>query len=190
MASNSRRLVAIMFTDVVGFTALMGESEQRGLRVRERHRTLVGPLVRRYGGESVELRGDECLSLFASALDAVNCALAIQEGAASEPDLALHVGIHLGDVVIAAGEASGDGVNIASRLSSLSEGGGVLVSGEVQNAVRNQQGIEATPLGDHDFRNVGRPVEVHRLTGSPSASGARSPARFHRFANPFTGFQE
>ena len=70
-----RRLVAIMFTDVVGFTAMMAESEERGLRVRERHRTLVGPLVRRYGGEALEIRGDECLSVFASALDAVNCAL-------------------------------------------------------------------------------------------------------------------
>ncbi|MEE8508596.1 MAG: tetratricopeptide repeat protein, partial [Myxococcota bacterium] len=172
MTPASRRLAAIMFTDVVGFTALMAESEERGLRVREGHRTLVGPLVRRYGGESLEIRGDECLSVFPSALDAVNCALAIQAGAAGEPDLALHVGIHLGDVLIADGEASGDGVNIASRLSSLSEGGGVLVSAEVHHAVRNQPGIEATPLGEHDFRNVGRPVDVHRLTGSPSASRA------------------
>ncbi len=172
MAAKTRRLAAIMFTDVVGFTALMAESEERGLRVRARHRELVGPLVRRYGGEPLEIRGDECLSVFASALDAVNCGLAIEAGTASEPDLALHVGIHLGDVVIAASEASGDGVNIASRLLSLSEGGGVLVSGEVYHAVRNQPGIEATPLGEHDFRNVGRPVDVHRLIGSPSAPGA------------------
>ena len=85
---------------VVGFTTLMAESEQRGLRVRARHRALVGPLVRRYGGEALEIRGDECLSVFASALDAVNCALAIQAATASEPDLRLHVGIHLGDVVM------------------------------------------------------------------------------------------
>ncbi len=72
-----RKLAAIMFTDIVGYTALMAESEEKGLRARERHRALVRPLVARYHGESIEARGDESLSTFPTALDAVNCALAI-----------------------------------------------------------------------------------------------------------------
>ena len=76
-----------MFTDIVGSTALMAESEQKGLGVRERHRTLVAPLVERYGGEWIEAKGDETLSVFGNALDAVNCALAIQEGLADDPEM-------------------------------------------------------------------------------------------------------
>ncbi len=114
-----RRLAAIMFTDIVGYTALMAESEERGLRVRERHRELVLPLVEQYHGDSIEARGDESLSVFPTALDAVNCALAIEDQVQSETDVKLHIGIHLGDVVVGDGEVSGDGVNIASRICAL-----------------------------------------------------------------------
>ncbi len=166
-----------MFTDIVGYTALMAESEERGLRVRERHRQLVQPLVEQHHGESIEARGDESLSLFPSALDAVNCALAIRERLRDDPELSLHLGIHLGDVVVQAGEVSGDGVNIASRICSLSEGGGLCVSSEVYQAVRNQPGIAATPLGEHELKNVGRPVAVYGMTGKvepPQAAAGRA----------------
>ena len=93
---SERRLAAILFTDIVGYTALMAESEERGLRARERHRELVRPLVEKYHGESIEARGDESLSTFPTALDAVNCALAIGEEL-GEDELKLHVGIHVGE---------------------------------------------------------------------------------------------
>ncbi len=80
-----RRLAAIMFTDIVGYTALMAESEEKGLRARARHRGLVRPLVEKYHGESIGARGDESLSTFPTALDAVNCALAIEEQTHSNP---------------------------------------------------------------------------------------------------------
>jgi adenylate cyclase len=162
---TERRLAAIMFTDIVGYTALMAESEEAGLRARERHRQLVRPLVERHHGESIEARGDESLSLFPSALDAVRCALAIQAQLEDDSELSLHLGIHLGDVVVQAGEVSGDGVNIASRICALSEGGDLCVSGEVYQAVRNQPAIEAVSLGEHVLKNVGRPVAVYALTG-------------------------
>ena len=98
-ADVQRKLAAIMFTDIVGYTALMAESEEKGLRVRARHRELVRPLVERYYGESIEARGDESLSVFPTAFDAVNCALAIQSELRNEPELKLHLGIHLGDLV-------------------------------------------------------------------------------------------
>ncbi len=105
-----RKLAAIMFTDIVGYTALMAESEDKGLRARQRHRALVRPLVESYHGELIEARGDESLSTFATALDAVNCALAIEAAARDDAELKLHVGIHLGDVIVQDGEISGDGV--------------------------------------------------------------------------------
>ena len=135
-----RRLAAILFSDIVGYTALMAADEERGLRVRERHRALVRPAVERHRGEPVEVRGDECLSVFPSALDAVQCALALQDEVQDEPDLELHLGIHVGDVVRVGEEISGDGVNVASRLCALTEGGGLCVSSEVRQAVRNQPG--------------------------------------------------
>jgi len=172
-----RKLAAIMFTDIVGYTALMAESEERGLRAREQHRALVRPLVEKYHGESIEARGDESLSTFPTALDAVNCALAIQDQLQKDADLKLHLGIHLGDIVVQGGEVSGDGVNIASRICSLSEGGGLCVSGEVYHSVRNQPNIDATPLGEHELKNVGRPVAVYALGLEDGIKGRRHPAR-------------
>ncbi|MDJ0865053.1 MAG: adenylate/guanylate cyclase domain-containing protein [Myxococcota bacterium] len=158
-----RRLAAILFTDVVGYSALMATDEERGLEVRARHRALVAPLVERFRGESIELRGDECLSVFPSALDAVQCALALLDAVEREPDLDLHLGIHAGDVVRVGDEVSGDGVNVARRLCALTEGGGLCVSGEVRQAVRNQPEVEARALGARELKNVGRPVEVFAL---------------------------
>ncbi len=111
-----RRLAAIMFTDIVGYTALMAESEEKGLRVRERHRALVRPLVERYHGESIEARGDESLSTFPTALDAVNCALAIEAAARDDAELKLHVGIHLGTTRLRLRPSVRDIVHLLSQL--------------------------------------------------------------------------
>ncbi len=178
-----RRLAAIMFTDIVGYTALMAQSEEKGLRVRERHRALVRPLVERYHGESIEARGDESLSTFATALDAVNCALAIEAAARDDAELKLHVGIHLGDVVVQDGEVSGNGVNVASRICALSEGGGICVSDEVQHSIQNQENVEARSLGERKLKNVPRPVGVFSITGAaapPRFIAAVQPARSPR----------
>ncbi len=177
-----RRLAAIMFTDIVGYTALMAKSEEKALRARERHRALVRPLVQRYRGEAIEVRGDESLSVFPSVLDAVNCGLAMQAEIEREPELALHIGIHLGDIVLRRGEVSGDGVNIASRICALSDGATLYVSEEVHQAVRNQPNFEATPVGEHQLKNVGRPVHVFRVHGeagapSPEPTSTAAPAR-------------
>jgi TolB-like protein/class 3 adenylate cyclase/Tfp pilus assembly protein PilF len=170
---TERRLAAILFTDLEGSTAIMGTSEEAGLRAKERHRELVRRQVGRYHGRLVENPGDQTLSIFANALDAVNCALAIQEGTREQADLRLHVGIHLGDVLVRGGEVHGDGVNIAARLCTLSEGGRAFVSAEVFQSVRNQPNVEAAPMGEHDLKNVGRPVSVFALSGHPAAPAPR-----------------
>lgn len=163
--ASERRLAAILFTDIVGSTALMAQSEEAGLRAKARHREIVRPQVERYGGELIEDPGDQTLSIFRNALDAVNCGLAIQEELVSDPRLKLHIGIHTSDILIQDGEISGDGVNIAARICAISEGHVPFISDEVHHAVQNQTHLSFEALGEQEFKNVPRAVPVYRVTG-------------------------
>ena len=171
-----RMLAAIMFTDIVGYTAQMQESEEKGLRLRRRHREVLKPLVERYHGDWIQDVGDESLSCFPSALDAVNCALAIQETVRDDPDLQVRIGVHLGDVVFEEESVHGDGVNVAARIRPLADPGGICVSGDVRKLVRNQRNITASAVGEHRVKNVADPVSVFAITGTPGAPATpRSP---------------
>jgi TolB-like protein/class 3 adenylate cyclase len=173
----TRRLVAIMFTDIVGYTAVMQADEQRGVEIRERHRDLTQSLVRRFDGEWLSENGDETLSIFPSVLDAVNCALELSEALAHDPDLKLRIGIHLGDVVFDEGHVYGDGVNLAARIRPLAEPGEVCVSEEVYESIRNQGGLRMRSLGRQSLKNVERQVEVFRVdrdNGEPSRAARDS----------------
>ncbi len=94
-----RKLAAIMFTDIVGYTALMGKDEEQALQLLKKNRTLLKPIIEQFRGEWLKEMGDGTLSSFGSAVDAVNCALAIQQVLKDDPDLKLRIGIHIGDVV-------------------------------------------------------------------------------------------
>ena len=129
---TERRLAAIMFTDIVGYTALMAESEERGTpRSRAAPRSVVRPLVEQSTTARDRARtGDETLSSFPSALDAVNCALAIKAELEGDPSCGCEIGIHLGDVTCRTkAERLGDGVNIAARISPAGGAGGICISG-------------------------------------------------------------
>ncbi len=157
-----RRLAAILFTDVVGYTGLMGRDESAGRRVRARHEALVRAQVTRYRGQWIEEKGDESLSVFPSALQAVNCALSIQAELVADAELQLRIGIHLGDVTLEDdGRVYGDGVNVASRIRSLAEPGGVAVSGPVYDSIKNQVDLAASPQGEQRLKGVAAPVAVH-----------------------------
>ncbi|MEE9464169.1 MAG: adenylate/guanylate cyclase domain-containing protein [Candidatus Neomarinimicrobiota bacterium] len=114
-----RKLAAIMFTDIVGYTALMGEDEAKALQLLQKNRGLLKPIIEQFHGEWLKEIGDGTLSSFNSAVEAVNCALAIQHVLKDDPDLKLRIGIHVGDVVFEEGDVFGDGVNIASRIEPL-----------------------------------------------------------------------
>jgi adenylate cyclase len=134
-----RRLVAIMVADVVGFSRLMGEDEPGTLqRVKELRHELLEPLLRAHRGRLVNFPGDCALCEFASAVEAVRCAVELQRGLAEREaglpegrSLRLRIGVNLGDVMIQGGELYGDGVNVAARLQALAEPGGIAVSGPV-----------------------------------------------------------
>jgi TolB-like protein/class 3 adenylate cyclase/Flp pilus assembly protein TadD len=169
--STERRLAAILFTDIVGSTAVTARSESAGLALRDRHRELVRTQVERYRGRFVEAPGDESLSTFESAVDAVHAALAIQEALAGDPELQVRIGLHTGETMFRGDEVFGDGVNIAARVRALAEPGQILASGEIARAVQNQPNVDASPRGEHKLKGVEGPVMVHAITGTAAEPG-------------------
>ena len=116
--STSRQLAAIMFTDIVGYTTLMGKDSKKALELVRISKEIQKPLVEQHNGKWLKEMGDGAMAQFGSALDAVNCAVAIQKSARAELDGKLRIGIHLGDVQVEENDVYGDGVNVASRLES------------------------------------------------------------------------
>lgn len=178
--SENRRLAAIMFTDVVGYTGLTESDEGRALGVRDRHRALLRPLVEQFEGELVETPGDESLSVFPSAVRAVDCAFAIQAALRDDKDLKLRIGIHLGDVLRRDGEVIGEGVNLAARIRPLAEPGGVCVSEAVWRQVRGQPHLSANPLGPQRLKNVSDAMLVFALVAGGSAQPVARASRSGR----------
>src|SRR6476620_4407736 len=129
---QTRQLAAIMFTDIVGYTALMGSDEQKAFDLLEKNRELQKPIIESYHGRWIKELGDGILASFQGVTDAVFCASAIQRACADVPGLQLRIGIHLGEVVFENNDVFGDGVNIASRLQALAPIGGTWISDSVQ----------------------------------------------------------
>src|SRR5215470_14298022 len=143
-----RELVAIMFSDVVGYTAIMGRDEQKGLAVVAQHRERLRALVPRFHGRLVGEIGDGSLSSFHSVMDALACARELQAELQDDPELRLRIGIHMSDVVHSGDTVLGDGVNIASRIHALAEPGGICVSAVVYDEIRNKPGMRVRDLGE------------------------------------------
>jgi class 3 adenylate cyclase/tetratricopeptide (TPR) repeat protein len=160
-----RRLAAIMFTDIVGYTALMARDEEAGRRARDRHEAVVRPLVERYGGQWIERTGDETLSSFPSALAAVNCALAAQAELDGDSELQLRIGIHQGDVTFDAQGVAGSGVNVAARVRPFAEPGGIAISDDVHGSVQGRRHLEFKSLGPQDLQHVPRTVTIYAVSG-------------------------
>jgi class 3 adenylate cyclase len=139
--SQTRQLVAIMFTDIVGYTALMGDDEEGAFDLLNKNRELHKPLIEKYGGKWIKELGDGVMASFATATDAVQCAISIQQACYTTPGLQLRIGIHLGDVVFENADVFGDGVNIASRLQALASPGSIYISEAVHNNIVNKKKI-------------------------------------------------
>jgi adenylate cyclase len=160
----SRQLVAIMFTDIVGYTSLMGEDEEKAFDLLNKNRQIQQPLIEQYGGKWIKELGDGVLASFATVTDAVMCAGTIQQSSLKIPGLKLRIGIHLGDVVFENNDVFGDGVNIASRLLAHAAAGGICASESVYNNVANKKGISAIFLREEILKNVKDPVKIYEVT--------------------------
>ena len=169
-----RKLAAIMFTDMVGYTSMMQEDEDKARELIQRHRSLMKPLVEKHGGEVIQYVGDGTFCRFDSAKEAVNSALEIQYVLKVEKELALRIGIHLGDVVVEGDEVYGDGVNVASRIEPLAEAGGICVSHQVYENIKNQSGLSLKSLGKKDLKNVDEEIEVFAVTPATEPSAVAS----------------
>ena len=173
--SSQRKLVAIMFTDIVGYTALMGSNEQKALELLRKNRQIQKPLIEGLNGIWLKELGDGVLAQFDSASGAVICAQKIQRAAQRDFDAKIRIGIHLGDVTIENDDVFGDGVNIASRLQGIADPGGIYLSESIQRAVRSRNEFNLLKLGEVQLKNVDYLVTTYCLQGDglPVPNAAR-----------------
>src|SRR5437870_2737133 len=169
--SQTRRLAAILAADVAGYSRLMGADEEGTLeRLKALRRELVDSKIAEHHGRIVKTTGDGLLVEFASVVDAVRCAVAVQRampernaGVAPDNRIELRIGINLGDVIVEGDDLYGDGVNIAARIEALAEVGGVFVSNTVHDHVRDRLSFVFEDLGEQPVKNIARPVRVYRV---------------------------
>jgi class 3 adenylate cyclase len=167
---GQRALAAIVFTDVVNFSARMQAGEERTLQLLERDFAAMRDFCRQHEGAVFKTTGDGLLMYFSSAVQAVACALAIQRHFAvsakkrpSAETLSHRVGIHLGDVFVSEQDVMGDGVNIAARLQAEARPGGICISQTVYDVVRNKLELHVTSLGPRELKNIAESIHVYRL---------------------------
>jgi len=159
---EDRRHIAVMFTDIVGYTALMGSDEDKAFEMLKRNHTIHETLIKKHNGTLIKEVGDGTLASFPLASDAVRCALDIQKEAKSQ-QIPLKIGIHEGEMVMADEDVLGDGVNVASRLQEISADGSITISGRVYSDVKNKTGIKTKFIGDKRLKNVDDPVKVYEV---------------------------
>src|SRR5210317_2615038 len=158
----------------------MDDDEEATVRTLTSYRTAITDLAQQFRGRIVDTPGDNILAEFASVVESVNCAVEIQrelaERNAELPDsrrMEFRIGVNLGDVIDEDGRIYGDGVNIAARVESLAEAGGICISGRTHDQVENKLGLEYEDLGEHEVKNISRPIQVYRVLSYPGAAAHR-----------------
>lgn len=162
-----------MFSDLVGYTAIAQRSEERAMRLLEEYRKILRPIFLKHNGREIKTIGDAFLVEFSSAVEAVKCAVEIQEAVKRRneeiPELGsfmVRIGLHIGEIMEEEGDVYGDAVNIASRIHSFAELGGICLSGQVYEAVSNKLNFEIESIGKHNLKNVLRPVEIYQIASN------------------------
>ncbi len=161
--SQSRQLAAIMFTDIVGYTALMGKDEEKAFEVLNKNRDLHKPIIKQFSGRWIKELGDGVLASFNTVSDAVNAAIKILEGSQETQGFQLRIGLHLGEVVFENDDVFGDGVNIASRIQATASPGSIYVSDAIHNNISNKLGIETRFVKRETLKNVEAPMHIYEV---------------------------
>src|SRR5260370_23645418 len=182
-----RKLTAILCADVFGYSRLMGDDEEATLRTLSSHRKLIDSLIEQHRGRFVNSAGDSVLAEFASVVNAVQCAVEIQtrlkaENAPlpSERRMEFRIAVNLGDVMLEGEQIYGDGVNVAARLESLADPGGICISHTVHDQVKNKLALNYDDLGAQTVKNIAEPVRVFRVLPDAGAATPRTTRRFVR----------
>ncbi len=184
-----RRIAAILVSDMVGFSRLVELDESGTLARQKRHRLeLIDPTIKRFHGHIVKLTGDGMIAEFGSVVEAVQCAVSVQNEMShreadqpSDRQIRYRIAVNLGDVVFDDGDIYGDGVNIAARLEALAEPGGVVVSGTAYDLLKSHIDVGYKSLGEKHLKNIATPVRVYQITAQ--GTGATSPTRSRRRIN-------
>ncbi len=189
--TEQRKLAAIMFTDMVGYSALSQRDDRLALELLEEHRHLLREIFPRFYGTEIKTIGDAFLVEFGSALEAAQCAIEIQRTLAKrnhdvthDRRIELKIGIHIGDVVHRNGDVYGDGVNIASRIEALAGAGGICVSMDVERQIRNALEARFEKFGSADLKNIKLPMDLFRIV-LPWEKGAEPSAKRTSKKSPF-----
>ena len=170
-ADVERRLAAVLAADVAGYSRLMGADEEGTLaRLNAHRREFLEPTIAEHRGRIVKRTGDGILLEFGSAVDAIRCAIQTQRGMAqrnaavpADRRTEIRIGIHVGDIIIEEGDIFGDGVNIAARLESIAQPGGICISEDAHRQVRDKLNIAFDDAGEQQLKNITRPVRVYRI---------------------------
>jgi adenylate cyclase len=169
-ASFKRKLTAILSADVKGYSRLMGENEAETVKTLTSYRNIMSGLIQQHRGRVIDSPGDNILAEFASVVDAVQCAVATQKelkvrnaGLPEQRRMEFRIGVNLGDVIEEGERIYGDGVNIAARIESLAEGGGICISGTVYEHIENKLPLKYDYLGEHTVKNITKPVRVYSV---------------------------
>jgi class 3 adenylate cyclase len=182
-----RRLAAILAADVAGYSRLMGLDEAGTAQALREHRGAADPLIARHGGRIVKTTGDGILIEFGSVVGAVQCAIGLQKlaaernaGLSNESRMEWRIGIHLGDVLVEGDDILGDGVNIAARLESIAEPGGICISDDAFRQVHGKIEAEFVDIGEQSLKNIAQPLRVYsigpsRATEQPTTSPTALP---------------
>ena len=167
---GERTLAAVMFTDVVGFSSRMNVNESETLELLDRDFSIIGDLVKRYRGKIIKTIGDGLLISFTGAVNAVACGIEIQKAFNHRPEestkkkfLTHRIGIHLGDIYVSESEIMGDGVNVASRLQSESEPGGICISKTVLDVIKGKIELQAVSLGPKKLKNISESIQIYQI---------------------------
>ena len=163
LESEKRRLAAIMFSDIVGYTKLMERDEAAAIDTLTRNSRVHREAIARHGGRLLKELGDGVLASFDSVSNAVACAREIQAKVAADNGYQIRIGIHLGEVIHSGRDVFGDGVNIASRIEGVAEPGTIVVSDAVFNTVKNQTDIVVTDLGERELKHIAEPVRLYAI---------------------------
>lgn len=181
--AESRRLSGVLLADVTGFSRLMGQDEPGAIAAVARIRAVFAKTLPRHGGTLEVSVGDAFVALFGSAVDAVEAAIAIQRelaGSGGDQPVQIRIGVHLGDVVKRGDEVFGDSVNIAARLQTLAQPGGLAISGDVYRAVRSRVAVDFRDLGTKRLKNIHEPVHVYGLDLGHARSEGDAPGGVQR----------
>jgi Adenylate cyclase, family 3 (some proteins contain HAMP domain) len=161
--SQSRQLAAIMFTDIVGYTALMGNDEHKAFTLLEKNRQLQKPIIEEFNGRWIKELGDGVMASFNTVSDAVNVAVKIQEACNAARDFQLRIGIHQGEVVFENGDVFGDAVNIAARIQAAANPGCIFISEVINHNISNKKDIKTQFVKEEILKNVSQPVKMYQV---------------------------